>query len=106
MLTRKITFLKPLRRLYSMKSEFSKHASLLNSLGLDKENNGVYNGEWSGKGELVHSINPATNQIIASVRTGTPEELKKTLDKIEAIKPMWRDVINYLFILDACSAKR
>ncbi|KAJ3274848.1 Aldehyde dehydrogenase 7 member B4 [Terramyces sp. JEL0728] len=79
-------------RFYSLQSEYTRHAPLLSSLGLSKENMGVYNGEWSGNGELVHSVNPATNQIIASVRTGTPQELQKSLDLIEKIKPMWRDM--------------
>jgi hypothetical protein len=51
------------------KSEYSKHSSLFKELGLEEVNKGVYNGKWSGEGPLVHSYNPATNQIIGSTRT-------------------------------------
>jgi hypothetical protein len=74
-------------------SEFSKHATLLSSLGLGKENQGVYNGRWGkGRGPLVHSVNPATNQIIASTWTGNAQDLQDTLSEIEKVKPMWKSV--------------
>jgi aldehyde dehydrogenase family 7 member A1 len=77
---------------FSTKSEYSKHSNLLSSLGLESENLGIFDGSWSvGKGEMVHSINPATNNIIASVRQATPEQLHSTLTKMERIKPMWRE---------------
>jgi aldehyde dehydrogenase family 7 protein A1 len=83
--------LKTLRR-FTTASEFSKHSELLSNLGLESQNPGIFDGSWKeGKGELVHSINPATNNIIASVRQGTPEQLQQTLKKIEKVKPMWRD---------------
>ncbi|KAI8930115.1 Aldehyde/histidinol dehydrogenase [Entophlyctis helioformis] len=71
--------------------EFSKHAALLRRLDLDSENKGVFNGTWSGSGELVYSINPATNNVIAGTRVGTPADLQKTIDLIEKVKPMWRE---------------
>ena len=72
--------------------EFSKHKELLNRLGLESENKGVFNGKWSGNGPVVHSINPATNNIIASTRVGTPEDVQKTIQLIEKVKPMWREM--------------
>jgi aldehyde dehydrogenase family 7 protein A1 len=79
--------------LRTAKSEFSKHANILSSLGLKEMNYGVYNGTWhDGEGETVHSINPATNQIIASVKTGSIAQLNKTLSIIEQVKPMWREM--------------
>ncbi|KAH9245599.1 hypothetical protein BASA81_016911 [Batrachochytrium salamandrivorans] len=71
--------------------EFSKHADLLKRLGLESVNNGVYNGTWSGNGPLAHSINPATGNIIASTKVGTPADLQKTLDMMSKIQPMWRE---------------
>lgn len=53
-------------------SEFSKHADLFRELDLDEVNLGVYNGKWSGEGPLVHSYNPATNNIIGSTRVVCP----------------------------------
>ena len=53
-------------------SEFSKHADLFRELYLDEFNLGVYNGKWSGDGPVVHSYNPATNNIIGSTRVVRP----------------------------------
>ncbi|KAI8820506.1 Aldehyde/histidinol dehydrogenase [Fimicolochytrium jonesii] len=71
--------------------EFTKHASILKSLGLGAENDGVFTGKWGGSGPVVESINPATNKIIASVRTGTAKDLRAALEKIEKVKPAWRE---------------
>ena len=77
----------------STKSEYSSHKKLLDSLDLLQVNPGVYHGTWSkGRGPLVHSINPATNNIIASVQTGSVEDLHDTLALIRDIKPMWKSV--------------
>ncbi|KAJ3151020.1 Alpha-aminoadipic semialdehyde dehydrogenase [Geranomyces variabilis] len=72
--------------------ESSKHVSLLSKLSMAVENDGVYTGKWSGNGPVVHSINPATGKVIASVRTGTPRDLNRALEEIEKVKPMWREM--------------
>jgi len=41
----------------------------LKKLGIEAENNGVYNGQWKGTGEVVTSYNPATNEPIARIKT-------------------------------------
>ncbi|KAJ3182893.1 Alpha-aminoadipic semialdehyde dehydrogenase [Gaertneriomyces sp. JEL0708] len=68
------------------------HKDLLKSLGMGVENEGVYYGRWGGEGEMVYSINPATNKIIAGVKTGTPKDLNRALEAIEKVKPMWREM--------------
>jgi len=50
---------------------FSKYP-FLKELGLAEENNGVYNGRWGGNGPVVTSVNPATNEPIAHIRTVSP----------------------------------
>jgi aldehyde dehydrogenase family 7 protein A1 len=72
-------------------SEFSKHEKLFKELGLAEENLGVYNGQWSGGSEIKHSVNPATNKIIGSIRLGSPKDVKDTLLLMEKIKPQWRE---------------
>ncbi|MGH0171972.1 UNVERIFIED_CONTAM: hypothetical protein FKN15_065981 [Acipenser sinensis] len=42
--------------------------SWLKELGLKEENDGVYNGTWGGKGEVITSYCPANNEPIAKVR--------------------------------------
>ncbi|TPX58973.1 hypothetical protein PhCBS80983_g02815 [Powellomyces hirtus] len=86
--------IKTLRRSFAsgkLEDESSKHVGLLRKLGMEVENDGVYTGKWSGNGPVVHSVNPATNKIIGSVRTGTPKDLNTALEEIEKVKPMWRE---------------
>jgi aldehyde dehydrogenase family 7 protein A1 len=71
-------------------TEFSKHEKLFKELGLEEENMGVYNGKWSGGSHIRHSVNPATNHIIGSIRLGSPKDIQDTLLVMEKIKPQWR----------------
>lgn len=51
-------------------STFEKHHSVFKSLGIEKSNNkGVFDGEWKGSGEIVPSINPVNNEVMAEVLT-------------------------------------
>jgi aldehyde dehydrogenase family 7 protein A1 len=89
MLSRK---LRTCYRTYTTISEFSKHAKLLRRLDLDAENQGVFFGKWvEGEGPRVQSINPVTNNEIASVRTASPHQVKLALDAIEKVKYKWRE---------------
>lgn len=55
---------------------FAKYPFLKN-LGLSENNAGVYNGKFeAGKGPVFTSVNPATNEPIATVSTGTKEQLE------------------------------
>lgn len=40
---------------------------------------GVYNGKWTGNGPTVQSIDPATGQVIAEIKTGTVEEMNECI---------------------------
>ncbi|XP_037030436.1 putative aldehyde dehydrogenase family 7 member A1 homolog [Bradysia coprophila] len=53
--------------------------SFLKELGLNKVNSGVYNGKWTGNGPTVKSIDPATGQVIAEIRTGTVDEMDECI---------------------------
>jgi aldehyde dehydrogenase family 7 protein A1 len=67
-------------------------AEVFNRLGLKEVNLGVFNGSWSGNGQLVTSVDPSTNQEIAKTQTGTVEDLKSTLGKMRDAKLIWREV--------------
>jgi aldehyde dehydrogenase family 7 protein A1 len=54
---------------YSSSASANTARRVLQELGLKDENPGVYNGHWSGNGQLVESVNPATGQTLAHVRT-------------------------------------
>ena len=73
-------------------TEFSKHSQLLGRLGLSQMNDGVYIGRWvKGEGEVVDSINPATNEKIASVRTASVSQVQLALDEINKAQAKWKD---------------
>ncbi|XP_055522737.1 putative aldehyde dehydrogenase family 7 member A1 homolog [Wyeomyia smithii] len=72
------SFRKPVRMTSTFLVENSKY-SFLKDLGLSKMNNSVYNGEWTGNGDTVQSIDPASGETIAEVKTGSLEELENCL---------------------------
>lgn len=77
---------------WTLGDESSTHRNLFKELNLQVENLGVFNGEWSGEGELVYSVNPTTNKVIGSTRVGTVKELQKTLKIMERCKKQWREL--------------
>lgn len=66
--------------------------SFLKELGLERVNKGVYNGEWVGSGETVKSIDPATNEVIAEVQTGSVQDLDKCLKVADDAYRQWRNL--------------
>ncbi|CAH2296068.1 alpha-aminoadipic semialdehyde dehydrogenase [Pelobates cultripes] len=66
--------------------------SWLKELGLKEENEGVYNGAWGGKGEVVTSYCPSNNAPIARVRQATIEEYNETVIKAKEAWKIWADV--------------
>lgn len=66
--------------------------SFLKDLGLERSNDGVYNGKWTGSGDIVESKDPATGRVIAEVRTGTPKEYDECVrNSIDAYK-VWSNI--------------
>ncbi|KAM4707920.1 alpha-aminoadipic semialdehyde dehydrogenase [Discoglossus pictus] len=66
--------------------------SWLKELGLKEENEGVYNGTWGGKGEIVTSYCPANNSPIARVKQATLEEYNETVAKAKEAWKIWADI--------------
>ncbi|MGH0121526.1 UNVERIFIED_CONTAM: hypothetical protein FKN15_001501 [Acipenser sinensis] len=66
--------------------------SWLKELGLKEENDGVYNGTWGGKGEVITSYCPANNEPIAKVRQATMQEYEETVKKAKDAWKVWADV--------------
>jgi aldehyde dehydrogenase family 7 protein A1 len=59
--------------LRSYSSTWNEHRNVLEQLGLEKSGNkGVFDGEWKGNGDVVPSLNPVNNQVIAEVRQVKP----------------------------------
>jgi len=66
--------------------------SFLKDLGLERDNPGVYSGQWQGRGQSITSYDPGTGQAIATVRQGTVQELHNAVGlTVEAYK-QWRQV--------------
>lgn len=53
--------------------------SFLKDIGIQQTNPGVYNGSWSGSGATVTSVDPGTGKPIATVQTGTVDEMNETI---------------------------
>ncbi|EMP34765.1 Alpha-aminoadipic semialdehyde dehydrogenase [Chelonia mydas] len=64
----------------------------LKDLGLKEENEGVYNGSWGGRGEIVTTYCPANNEPIASVRQASLEDYEETIKKAKEAWKIWADV--------------
>ncbi|XP_028829571.1 alpha-aminoadipic semialdehyde dehydrogenase [Denticeps clupeoides] len=64
----------------------------LKELGLEEENDGVYDGRWGGGGEVVTSYCPANNEPIARVRQATMAEYEQTVQKAREAWKIWADV--------------
>jgi aldehyde dehydrogenase (NAD+) len=67
-------------------------SEILRSLGIEDDNPGAYCGEWiDTAGERLESINPATGEVLASVRTSTAEDYERVAQaSVEAFRE-WRN---------------
>jgi aldehyde dehydrogenase (NAD+) len=68
---------------------------ILDQLGLSAVNDGTWIGANSSaddSAELIESINPATNEVIASVRSTTQAEYEQIVAKAQASFLLWRTV--------------
>src|SRR5437660_1750787 len=67
-------------------------ADLLHKLGLERENRGVFCGEWLGSGKLLESISPNDGKVLASVRSATPAEYERTIQRAQEAFRVWQAV--------------
>jgi aldehyde dehydrogenase (NAD+) len=66
---------------------------MLNALGIKEENFGSSTGTKSfGDGNLISSYSPVDGKLIGKVRTTTPEEYEKIIQKSEEAFKEWRNV--------------
>ena len=71
----------------SQQLTFSKYPFLA-KLGLKETNAGVFNGAFvAGKGVTFTSMNPATNEPIATISTGDKEQLESCVQAMDRAKP-------------------
>ncbi len=65
-------------------------AALLRKLGLERENPGVFCGDWLGSGKLLKSVSPINGEVLASVQTATPEEYQRTIRRAQEAFRKWQ----------------
>jgi aldehyde dehydrogenase (NAD+) len=65
-------------------------SALLKRLGLRAENPGVFCGEWLGSGPVLKSYSPIDGKELGSVRTATPAEYEKTIDRAAKAFKSWQ----------------
>ncbi|KAL0946144.1 hypothetical protein HGRIS_012409 [Hohenbuehelia grisea] len=72
----------------------SRASNILNSLGVSTttEVSGVYDGEWRGSGDVFESKCPATGEVLARVKSATPQELHQALEKTREAYVSFRNV--------------
>ncbi|MEX1098769.1 MAG: aldehyde dehydrogenase family protein, partial [Planctomycetales bacterium] len=65
---------------------------VLQRLGLAEENSGVYAGEWieNPGGPVIESVNPATGEAIARVRTAARSDYDRGVEQAELAFRSWR----------------
>jgi aldehyde dehydrogenase (NAD+) len=66
--------------------------AILNALGLQADNAGVFDGQWFGGGPVTKSVSPIDGKILASVRTATSDEYERTMQRAAAAFASWQSV--------------
>ena len=79
----------------------SRASNVLASLDISTthEISGVYDGEWRGSGDLVSSTCPTTGEVLARVKTATPEELHIALERTREAYTHFRSKSGLRFIV-------
>ncbi|KAI0922530.1 hypothetical protein AcV5_009478 [Taiwanofungus camphoratus] len=86
--------LSKLSRAGPTRSLSSRASTILSALDIpaDRELPGVYDGEWTGTGDVLESVCPATGEVLARVRSASPRELQAVLGKSREAYELFRVV--------------
>ncbi|GFY67215.1 alpha-aminoadipic semialdehyde dehydrogenase [Trichonephila inaurata madagascariensis] len=66
--------------------------SFLKELGLEKKNMGVFNGRWTGNGDIVTSVCPTDNTPIADIVQGNLNDYEDTINRLQTAWQTWADI--------------
>src|SRR6476659_154382 len=75
-----------------MKKNKGSNGALFKKLGLSAENSGAFGGKWAGSGKLLKSISPVNGEMLATVRTATPDEYEAIIKNAQAAFLKWQTV--------------
>ncbi|KAF8635573.1 hypothetical protein AX15_000223 [Amanita polypyramis BW_CC] len=69
-------------------------SNILSSLGFSSTDDiaGVYDGQWRGSGDILTSVCPTTGEVLARVKSASPQELHETLERTREAYEMFRDI--------------
>ncbi|KAK2460778.1 hypothetical protein APHAL10511_007248 [Amanita phalloides] len=69
-------------------------SGILSSLGFSSTDDipGVYDGQWGGSGDVLTSVCPTTGEVLARVRSASPQELHETIERTREAYKLFRDV--------------
>ena len=63
----------------------------LKELGLSEANKGCYRrGEWVGSGQVAQSVNPSTNEVIATVHCASEAQYQECMFAMNEEKARWQ----------------
>jgi aldehyde dehydrogenase family 7 protein A1 len=67
-------------------------SNILSSLGISSADDipGVYDGQWRGSGDILTSVCPTTGEVLARVRSASPQELHETLERTREAYKLFR----------------
>jgi aldehyde dehydrogenase (NAD+) len=66
--------------------------SWLKHLGIESVNPGVFVGEWRGSGSVTEHRSPIDGELIASVRTASPDDYERAITVAQEAFHRWRGV--------------
>jgi len=70
----------------------SVQSAILRKLGINKENPGVFDGEWTGNGPVLKSVSPIDGKTLASVRTATTSDYERAVRRAQSAFAVWQTV--------------
>ncbi|KAJ6511341.1 NAD-aldehyde dehydrogenase [Mycena vitilis] len=78
----------------SSRSLSTRAANVLSALDIPTTGEvcGVYDGEWKGSGDVISSVCPTSGEVLARVKTASPEELHTALAKTREAYKFFRNV--------------
>ncbi|KAF7292876.1 NAD-aldehyde dehydrogenase [Mycena indigotica] len=84
----------PALHLQTRRNISTRAANILSALDIptSSEVNGVFDGEWKGAGDVVETICPTTGEVLAHVKTASPEELHVAIGKARDAYAFFRHV--------------
>ena len=64
--------------------------SVLERLGVAGDNNGAFDGEWRGGGELIEKFSPIDGKLLARVRTASADDYERAVTRAQEAFVKWR----------------